>query len=637
MGRCPSCFPRFALVLLICALALPLHAAEPRWLATGSSHFYVVTDAGDKKGREVALRFEQMRAIFAQLLLRTRLNVPAPLEIYALAGAQAYGQTAPLHGPQSAAPGFLLSGDDRNYIVLNLSVNDSWSAVAGDFARLLLSYNYPPTQPWFDEGFAAYFSSVQADNRQAQIGIPPQALVDLLNHQTWLPLPELMSAKSAPATGDSPSLFQAESWALMHYLLDKNKLPETGTYFGLVQNQNVAVPQAVQQAYGVSAAQFEQAVRDHFRSLNAPPGQQAAPGTQIIPSPVGSENFPASTNPVPDADGDALLAEIRLRMPERRTQAVQELQGMTGQVTTDSAIVHRALAWDHLQKQEYTQAMEELGSAMQADPRDRWTRYYLSLVKYRAGEASDGTYPGLANMMQDLRIALDWYPEFAEAYNMLAMARVQGGGVNSAMEAMRAAVRLCPRNQTYLLNMARIYMAGKKWEAATELLLRLTGSSDPKIVALARRNLEDLPSLRKYGIAPRHPEDTRKQTTPLPEPPRSAGAPRASASAKPATAPAATSEESEGETPPPAVPAPDKRPIKFLKGKLAAVDCSQAPVAVLTFSAGAKTLRLRTEDFKSLLLIGAGEFSCDWKNRGAAVNYRSGGKADGDLVSLELQ
>ena len=68
-----------------------------------------------------------------------------------------------------------------------------------------------------------------------------------------------------------------------------------------------------------------------------------------------------------------------------------------------------------------------------------------------------------------------------------------------------------------------------------------------------------------------------------------------------------------------------------------AVDCSQAPSAILTVSAGAKVLKLRTEDYKSLMLIGADDFSCAWKSIPVAVNYRAGGKADGDLVSVEVQ
>ncbi len=87
----------------------------------------------------------------------------------------------------------------------------------------------------------------------------------------------------------------------------------------------------------------------------------------------------------------------------------------------------------------------------------------------------------------------------------------------------------------------------------------------------------------------------------------------------------------------PAPPQPDKRPIQFLKGKIVAVDCSHAPSAILTVSAGAKVLKLRTEDYKSLMVMGADDFSCEWKGRTVAVNYRAGGTADGDLVSVELE
>jgi len=38
-----------------------------------------------------------------------------------------------------------------------------------------------------------------------------------------------------------------------------------------------------------------------------------------------------------------------------------------------------------------------------------------------------------------------------------------------------------------------------------------------------------------------------------------------------------------------------------------------------------------------LLLVGADEFSCEWIERPVVANYKAGGKADGDLVSVEVQ
>ena len=139
------------------------------WLEIHSTHFTVITDAGEKKGKEVALRFEQMRSVFAILLMKERLNEPLPLTILAFKNDKDYYQTAPLRqGQPISVPGFFVPGIDQNFIVLNMFEVEPWRAVAHDFAHLLLNYNYPPVEGWFDEGLAEYFSSIRVDNRQVE-------------------------------------------------------------------------------------------------------------------------------------------------------------------------------------------------------------------------------------------------------------------------------------------------------------------------------------------------------------------------------------------------------------------------------------------------------------------------------------
>src|SRR5207245_9900320 len=58
--------------LLLCVLA---HAAEPPWIEIHAPHLTVVTDAGEKHGREVALSLEQMRSVFAQSMMKNHLNI----------------------------------------------------------------------------------------------------------------------------------------------------------------------------------------------------------------------------------------------------------------------------------------------------------------------------------------------------------------------------------------------------------------------------------------------------------------------------------------------------------------------------------------------------------------------------------
>jgi tetratricopeptide (TPR) repeat protein len=656
------------LALLLCRVPLaPARSDEPHWIRVNSSHFSVVTDADEKHGRDVVVRFEQMRSAFGQLLLRSRINMSEPVDILALRNDEEYSKVVPIRQGQTIASGFFLPGDDRNYFVLNLSKEESWRAISRDFALVFLNYNYPPTQPWFDEGLAEYFSGLRLDG-QARIGGAPESFTELLNSSTWLAIPELFAMRPEPSAGREGSrhtLFYAESWIVMHYLLGQNKLPETGTYFDLVQNQKIPVEDAIQKGYGISSAQFAQAVKDHFHSLS-PPAPPPEKGKQPAVGDAGGIQLPGITPPdqigssiqeLPEWEGQSLIAEMTLRVPEHREQAMQELESITAQPKMDNVVARRGLAWAHMQKKEYERAVEELNKGAELNSKDPWLHYYLALVTYHLEQTGQST-GGLPNVMQDLRLVLNWDPEFAEAHSMLGMAQLVGGGSHAALDSMRAAIQLGPRNQSYLLNMAQIYMAGKNWDAATALLERLKNSPDPQIAKSAGEQLEGLPMLKKYGtVALPETKPQSQPTASVSVPPASSSSPRSALPASSPTPSSSTSRKSaeaqpktEKQTPqtdqevsadhpdePAGPPQPDKRPIQFLKGKIVVVDCSQPPSAILTVSAGAKVLKLRTADYKSLTLIGADNFSCDWRSRPASVNYRAGGKADGDLVSVEVE
>ena len=646
-----------AALVLLTTLLLPsnLKAAELQWQQFRSAHFTLVTDAGEKKGREIILRFEQMRAVFSQLLSRNKPKMPVPLTIYALKDDKRFFQMAPLRdGQPISVPGFFVPGEDHQFIVLNAFEEEPWRAIQHQFAHLMLNYNYPPTQPWFDEGFAEYFASMRLDNKQFEIGNdpeltsnytedllgnqteahnPPKSLTELLGGWVWLSLPDLFTMKhdtSSHQEGSHRTLFYAQSWMVMQYLINKEKLPETGTYFGLVETQHVPVEEAIQQAYGMSAAQLDKAVKDYFHSLSqlkqdadAARRPDAAPNRPQIyhfPAPIGPDELAAEMKIVPQADAEAQLAEVMVRIPERREQGLKEVDRLlqltdkNGQLV-DNEIAHRALAWVHLEKKEFPEAAEEVGKAAALDPRDVWNRYYLSLVKYKTAQARHEEMQGLPNMMIDLRVAIDWYPDFAEAFNMLAMARIEGGGTASALESIKQAIALSPRNEQYVLNLGQIQEAAKKWDAAQEIFERLKSSSNPLIASAARKQLDELPTVRKYGVSPSAPKRVT-QSSPFDELEQEAQK---------------RAQEQEHD---PTVP--DKRPTQFAKGVLVSVDCSRAPAAVLTVNTG-RPLKLRVADYKSLLLMGEDQFSCDWRNRKVAVNYKAGPGGEGDLVSLEIQ
>ena len=673
LSELPAALAASILAILIFGSPQAFAKDEPKWIEVHTAHFSIITDAGEKRGREVALRMEQMRSVFGQLILKDKLRMSVPITVIALKSDKQYGLVAPLK--QSMAGGFYVPGWDRVYIVLNLYEAEPWRSVAHSLAHYLLNYNYPPAQGWFDEGLAEYFGSLQIGNKVDIGGDPelapewhedamdslelvthdsnvPQSLTQLVSSPVWLSMTDLFTMKhdgSGTLEGTHHTLFYAQSWMVVHYLINKNKMPEAGTYFDLVLNQKVPVDKAMVQAFDLTPQQMEDTVKTYFKSLSGlgiALDQSKKPvelpvdiqQPDHLDLPLGADDIGMAVTPVKEDDAKAMVADVAARLPEHRDQAIHDLQQLAVD-PTDNEVAHRGLAREYLREKKFDAAGDELEKATQLNAEDPWIWYYRSALKYQSAQANRQEMRGLANMMQDLRAVADWYPDLADAYNMLGMARVEGGGIISALEAQRQAIALAPRNVEYQFNLGQIYVAGKKWDAAREIFTRLKASPDRAAATAAKQQLEDLDTLQKYGVRPQRAGE--KET-----PAGAASTPTASASAgAPAVGANASRNENEDEedesdhpTPKPATVKPGTiGPVQYLKGKIVSSDCSKAPEAIVTVVSGMTTYKMHASDFKSLPVIGEDRFSCEWQNRLVSVNYRAIGKSQGELVSIELR
>ena len=634
-------------------LATPLRAADSGWIEIRSPHFTVVTDAGEKRGHEVAFRLEQMQSVFAGFLLKQELVRPIPLTVFALHSGKDFSALAPRPAGTDAAsapsPAFLLRGEDRDFLVLNLVQAEPWRSAAHDLAHRFLEGNYPTTTSWFDEGLAEYFSSIQLDNKRVSIGgdpelhpgmetdafqhidvksNPPKPLTDFLQAPIWISVTELLTMRRSGPEGTHRTMFHAQSWMMIHYLLAQRKMTETGVFFDLLENQRVPVEQAVQQAYGMSSQQLEQAVKAYFKTqkelfaardeARTATGQVDALTIQQpvqYSSPVDFDTAEYQATKLIEPDATVVVAEMKARFTERRRDAQADVEGMM-KALPETASEHRVLGWIAMETKQWDTAFDELGKAIDMNAKEIWARYYLAVTKFRESQATNRPIKGLANALLDLRATLDWYPDFAEAHNLLGLGRVEGGGITSAILAEQQAIKLNPRHEQYQLNLAKIYIEAKKFDAARALLEHLKQSADPELVAAAKQQLKDLEITQKYGISP----DRSKMQ-------EQAAAEAAAKEAK---------EEAENQRP--VVAPPDKRPIIFAKGRIVSVDCSKDPAAVVTFATGNRTLKLHTTDHAKVIVVGEDQFSCRWESVRAQANYKAAAKSgEGDLVTLEVQ
>ena len=183
---------------------------------------------------------------------------------------------------------------------------------------------------------------------------------------------------------------------------------------------------------------------------------------------------------------------------------------------------------------------------------------------------------------------------------------------------MKKAIELSPRNEAYQINLANMYMANRKVDDAITLLSGLALSRNAEVASHANAALAQAQDFK---------ERTKSFRPQIESETRNAGSARDSARLP----------EGRIEAEIPVEVAPPSTPVRFIKGKIAAVDCSAAPQALLSVTAGGRSLKLHVGDSKHVVLIGADEFSCDWKNKSVALNYRERQNGEGDVVSIEVQ
>src|SRR5437868_82501 len=352
----PMSFRVLLLALLICiTFELPAFSGEQQWVEFHSPHFSVVTDTGDKRGRDVAVRFEQMRAVFGSLMTKAKVNTPVPLQIEAFRNSKELRQFAPVwQGKPTELGGLFEGGSDRCFILLDMSIENPWQVVFHEYAHQLMNGTLSvQLDPWFEEGFAEYFRSIQVDGKQADVGRIPEDEYMVLQQSGWIKIADLLRVQQYSKTynenGDRRNVFYAESGVLVHYLYDNSLIVKAGDYFNLVRNQHIPVEDAIQRAFGMSADQFDRTVRSYARSGQFKYFKLAAP--------AGIDGKTYSSAPLALVDLQAILADVHLHSPDYQKQAGEEFEAVL-KTDPNNAAALRGLGYLHLMQQEFTKAGE---------------------------------------------------------------------------------------------------------------------------------------------------------------------------------------------------------------------------------------------------------------------------------------
>ena len=229
------------------------------WVKLSTPHFEMYSQAGERKGREAILYFEQVRSFFMDATGSKRAP-DFPVRIVAFRGEKQYQP----YRMSSAAFAYYVRGRNRDYIVLEDITSEHYPAAVHEYTHLIIEHSGLKLPPWLNEGLAELYSTLKPVGRKAAVGdiIPGHGQILMSNKLISLDVLTTVD-HSSPLYNEKnrAGVFYAESWALTHMLFFAPEYRPNFPKFLAAVGKGQDVGEACQSVFGRSlkevAADFQ--------------------------------------------------------------------------------------------------------------------------------------------------------------------------------------------------------------------------------------------------------------------------------------------------------------------------------------------------------------------------------------------
>lgn len=572
---------------LACLSVLPLMGAgdiNQGWVEVRSPHFTVASNAGEKEARRVADQFEQVRVLFHAALPNLRVDPAQPVIILAAKNEATMKALLPedweVKGHVHPA-GLYQPGEAKHYVVLRTDSSGSnpFHALYHEYAHAILHLNFGELPLWLDEGLAEFYGNSKISDKESRVGTIDETHLYILQQNKLLPVDTLLNVDhSSPYYSESnqASVFYAESWALVHYLLldpeaQKGQLLKN---FLAAWDRGASQLDAARQAFG-DLQRFGKVIEAYSRQTmfhvalikNA---QQAA-----------EKDYTARAI----SPGEVLALRGDCATHRNQLEQAKPLVEQAVQLEPGLAIAHEALAYYKYRKDENAGADQEMRKAMELGSRSFVAPYYHGMLLLRESSLSAQR---IEEAVQSLQAATKLNPQFAPAFE--AIARAYAASPETAKEAIAPAIqamKLDPGEHAYAINLIYVLLNNDRTVDARELAKRLLDKAKSQPEAQTAKDL-----LQRIEEHERWAAERKAQIE------------AAALNAK--TSPANTGEPAEtvrAVVKPAAPAAVDPSRLMATEGTIGSVDCSRMPALMLTLR-GNKPLRFHAADFHAVNVSG---------------------------------
>src|SRR5579871_1595016 len=202
-------------------------AGSGTWTEVRTPHFVVTSNAGEVAARSIAGDFEQIRALFHATFPELRVDPPQPIRIIVARDEATMRMISPDEwgGPEHVHPsGVFHSDGEKDYVVLRLDAEGTTAFHTSyhEYTHSLMHLNFTRLPLWVREGVAEFFGNSLLGETRATTGTIDRGHLFILSKNEWLPMETLLRVtETSPFYNEKhpASVFYAESWATVHYLL----------------------------------------------------------------------------------------------------------------------------------------------------------------------------------------------------------------------------------------------------------------------------------------------------------------------------------------------------------------------------------------------------------------------------------
>lgn len=509
-------FILLGLILISFCFAPKSVSAKDEWLKVRSKNFNLVGNAGEKDIRKVATKLEQFRETFRQIFSLNKLDTAVPTNVVVFKSSAAYKPFKPVRADgkvDNFIAGYFQPGEDVNYITISTEGEDAdtYGTIFHEYVHFIIDTNFGKSEvpAWYNEGLAEYYQTfaIEEDQR-VKLGLPQNNHLILLQQNKLIPLDTLfkISNYALHQNGDhSRSIFYAQSWALIHYLLQSGKSSGLGKFLAL-SIKGTPQEKAFQEAFQTTYAAMEMELRKYV-------AQSRYKFSLLTFKEKLAFDGEIQVLPMSEAETNAYLGDL-LYHTNRADAAESYLQKAVA-LDPASSMANTTLGMVKIDQRKFDDAKKYLEKAISSDQKNHLAFYRFAYLLSREDRDEFGyvsSFPAdkTAKMRDLLKKAIALSPAFTESYEFLAFVNlVNNEQFGEAISYLQTALKYQPGNQRYALRIAEIYLRQEKFADALSIAEKIARTTDePEIKAQAENLVGQLK--QRQDIAARN-EAARKQ------------------------------------------------------------------------------------------------------------------------------